>query len=231
MKTDIATFSTPHSRPVRFHVRPDTSDWNTCNAINGEHDEYHLPEHLTGWAVDVGSHIGACVVSLLVDNPNLFAVAIEALPENVELIHANAKLNGVADRLVVMPQAAGDGKDVRIGYGADGVHDYIGNASAPPGNREVIVPGVTLEDVFLFIQDVPPVPDPLVIEWLKIDCEGCELPFLRSRFLGSVLHIEGEVHPEAGGQVMRDLLEPTHVVTFPGWEANPDFGPFVAVRR
>lgn len=236
------TFRTPHGREMRMLLREDTSDWNTVNAITAVGDEYHLPEGLQGWAVDVGSHIGACAIALLLDNPDVRVVAIEGLPENVWMLRENLVLNGVQDRCVVIGNAAGDGSPVRIGYGADGVHDYIGNASAPAGNREVTVPGVSLRFVLAEISarnlmrgiDANDAQEDIV--WMKIDCEGCEVPFLADKSLGQnwirrVRHIEGEVHPEAGGARLLSILEATHDVTFPGWEANPDFGPFTAVRR
>lgn len=225
----VYDFVTPHGRAARFHVREDTSDWNTVNSCTGTNDEYHIPEGSTGWALDVGAHIGACIVTLLIDNPGLQGVAIEALPENVELLRMNAAENRVDDRLTILHGGATDdsGKTVRVGYGefADptGVHEYIGNGWAPEGSRFVEVPGVSLEDVIHISAEE--------IEWMKIDCEGCELPFLSSPSISWVRHIEGEVHPQAGGQVMLDLLSATHDVTFPGWEANPDFGPFVANLR
>lgn len=225
--TTVETFSTPHSRPVRFHVRPDTSDWNTVNAITAVGDEYHLPEGLTGWALDVGAHIGACTVALLVDNPELRVVAVEALPENVEMLWANLRQNRVQDRAIVLPGAAGRGvAPVRIGYGTDGHHDYIGSASSP-GEREVVVPVVTLGDVLLAIADAAKGEKVDEIAWAKIDCEGCEYPFFDSDLVGFIRHIEGEVH--FGSTRLEELLAPSHDVTFPG--DNPDFGPFVAVRR
>jgi FkbM family methyltransferase len=228
--TQLAEFRTPHGNRVRFAVRPETSDWNTCNAITAVGDEYHMPSGLSGWALDVGAHIGACTVTLLVDNPDLRVVAIEALPENVALIRENLELNGVADRCIVIEGAAGDGSDTRIGYGADGTHDYIGNASAPKGNREVVAKGVTLSDA-LWAKITDPNVDPLKFVWAKLDCEGCEGPFLDSLFLGYIDHIEGEVHPECGGDRLKGILDRAFDVTFPGWDANPDFGPFTAVRR
>src|SRR5947208_16888203 len=91
----VDTWLTPHGRGTSRVTRPGTSDWNTVSACNGSNDEYHLPEGLQGWALDVGAHIGALTVPLLVDNPGLRAVAIEALPENVELLRMNLERNGV----------------------------------------------------------------------------------------------------------------------------------------
>lgn len=214
----VAQFVTPWGNPVTFAIRPDTSDWDTCNAITAVGDEYHLPVGLDGWALDVGAHIGACTVALLVDNPALHVVAIEALPENVELLRENLRLNGVEDRCVVIEGAAGDGSPVRIGYGEVTdptlIHEYIGNANAPEGSREVIADGVSLRDI-----------DDHQFAWAKIDCEGCEYAFLDSDQLGRIERIEGEVH--FGWDRLVAILEPTHVVTGDG----RDFGAFTAVRR
>lgn len=224
------TFSTPHSNPVHYWIRPDTSDWNTCNAINGQNDEYHLPEGLTGWAVDVGAHIGACAVALAIDNPGLHVIAIEALPENVDLIRQNVELNGLTDRITVIHGGATDvaTRTVRVGYGdvADptGIHEFIGNGWAPEDSRFAEVPGISLLHVLEMTGNQP-------IRWMKIDCEGCERPFLDPMLLKRVQHIEGEVHPQAGGAYMDAVLSDTHDVRFPGWDANPDFGPFTAHLR
>lgn len=206
-------------------VRPGTSDWNTANAVAWPQDEYQLPTGLTGWALDVGAHIGAASIPLLLDNPGLRLLAIEALPENVGMLFANLQRNGVEDRCRIVHAAASDSAaPVRIGYGdvvdASGQHLYIGNAGAPPGAREVVLPGASLRGVELLrgsAQDEPWV-------WAKIDCEGCEYPFL-SGDLSRLEFITGEVHQ--GWARLVELLEPTHIVAGPG----KDFGPFQATIR
>lgn len=225
-----APFATPGGHVVRFRIREGTSDWNTCNAITAAGNEYNLPSALSGWAVDIGSHIGACAVSLLVDNPYAQGIAVEALPENVDLIRQNARINGVQDRLTVLHAGAAKAgrKFVKVGYGevADptGIHEFIGNAWAPEGSRFAKVPAVSLADVLEITGNA-------TIEWMKIDCEGCELGFLDSPLVGRIRHIEGEVHPQCGGERLRALLQDTHRVHFPKWDENPNFGPFQATLR
>lgn len=240
--TSVASFRTPHGRPILFIVRDGTSDWNTCNAITAVGDEYHMPEGLTGWALDVGGHIGACATTLLIDNPELRVVVIEPLPENVELIRQNLKLNDVDKRCLVYPGAAsGDQEPVRIGYGEvtdpTGIHEFIGNENAPEDSRAILAPGITLGQVLAEIRSLNintggPTSE-AEIAWTKIDCEGGEHTFFDSPMNDRLVHIEGEVHPYdgQGGAHLRSLLESTHEVTFPKWDENPDFGPFTAVRR
>lgn len=219
-----ATFETPHGRWITMEVREDTSDWNTVNAITRVGDEYHLPTGQTGWAVDVGAHIGAWTVALLVDNPDMRCVAIEALPENVSLIERNLALNGLHDRAVVINAAASDSSaPVTVHYSADPHHEFIGSQGG--AGRTIELPGVTLVDVL----DLVEAGGGDGIALLKSDCEGCEYPFLRSIGIGMVRAIEGEVH--FGSAQLRAILEGTHDVEFPGYAANPDFGPFTARLR
>lgn len=223
-------FRTPHGNVATFSLRPGSSDWNTANSCNGTNDEYHLPSGLTGWALDVGAHIGALTVPLLLDNPDLRVVAIEALPENAALLRENIRRNRVADRCVVLERAAGDGKPQRIGYGfATGpeAHSrYIGSANAPKDRDFVTVPGVSLDQVFDVAFPVDGPLEKIEFVWLKIDAEGAEYPFFESASIDDlrlIKHMEGEVH--FGIQRLREAL-PTHEVT-----GDKDFGQFTAVRR
>lgn len=210
------TFQTPAGHRAEFALRDGTNDWNTANSCT-TNDEYHLPRGLTGWAVDVGAHIGAVTIPLLLDNPGLSVIAIEPLPENVELLRENLRRNGVEDRCIVFDGAAAKtARKVRIGYQSDGHHDYVGSMAYADSARSVSPKGVTLAAA---IEDRE-------IEWLKIDCEGCEYAFLDSPAIGQVKHIEGEFHLGAG-KTLATLLSPTHV--FVGSDEHT--GPFTADRR
>lgn len=217
----VTTYSPGH-RPYTLSVRPGTSDANTVLACSGEHDEYSLPQGITGWALDVGGHIGAATVPLLLDNPDLHVVVVEALPENVRLLHHNLMRNGVEDRAILVHAAAGAATDpVLLGYGTDGTHEFIGNVANPQGGRTVEVKGATLRGLMLLrgpAEDEP-------WAWAKIDCEGCEYGVLASPWVTSLLHVKGEVHQ--GWDRLLDLLAPTHEVYGPG----DDFGPFSAELR
>lgn len=224
MGTTQAAFRTPADRWVVMEVRDDTSDFNTVNAITKVGDEYHLPSGQEGWAVDVGAHIGAWTVALLVDNPGMRCIAIEALPENVDLIRRNLELNHVADRAVVINAAASvDDEPVTVRYSTDPHHRFIGSAGG--SGDAVTLPTVTLSDVLVDIEGR----GGSRVALLKIDCEGCEYPFLTSPDIGRVDRIVGEVH--FGSAPLRAILDATHEVEFPAYDSNPDFGPFTAVRR
>ena len=221
MGITTATFQTPHDNWVAFDVRDDTSDWNTCNAITKVGDEYAMPAGLTGWAIDVGAHIGAWTITALIDNPGLRVVAVEALPENVELIERNLERNGVRERAIVLNAGASDSQAlVPVRYSTDEHHRFIGSAGGE--GVELRLPGVTLSDVLRIIEAGGG--DRVAL--LKIDCEGCEYQFLSSPDIERVERIVGEVHH--GSQRLRDILGPTHDLLFPELDRNPDFGPFEA---
>ena len=214
---------TPGGHQVTMEYRDDTSDWNTISSIL-THDEYTMPRGLSGVIIDVGSHIGAFAIGAALDNPDAAVIAIEALPENVALIRRNSALNAAG--VVVMERAAGT--DGRIRYGSrvsdfEAQHYFIGGGvwQDNPDATTIDVPTLSLSRV---AEQFGP------ITFLKIDCEGCEWSFLDDPAVAEVDEIAGEYHPRGGmGPArIRELLEPTHVVTLD--DAEP-FGPFRAVRR
>ena len=236
MNTEIKDVETPHGRPARFKVRDGTSDLATVGATNrlwgNLVDEYHLPEGLTGWALDLGAHIGSVTVPLLLDNPELRVVAIEAVPDNVELLSENLNLNGVYGRCVILNAAAWPGKgmiDVEYGYtGSETAetHAFIGSVTpwidAPGDKQTASVPRVSLADVLALTGGEGFV-------WVKSDCEGCEHAFFKGPSLKAVGLIEGEWHERDGTpEAFAKQLSRTHEVS---WEQGIGGGPFTAIRR
>ncbi len=237
---DIATDSgwfgrTPHGHGLVMNVRPGTSDWNTVNACNGSNNEYSIPAGLTGWALDIGAHIGAATIPLLLDNPELRVIAVEALPENVLLLSENAALNGVDGRLTILHGAATNrdlnqgpsvpvgllmtGHTVFVGYSPDAEHRNIGSGMDASRKDGVWVQPITLARC-LQVAGAD-------FAWAKIDCEGCEYAFLDAQpeLLRQLHFITGEVH--FGWTRLVELLDATHIVS----GAGQDFGPFQAVVR
>lgn len=216
---DRAWFRTPNGRSVLMHIREGTNDWNTCQAAMTQ-DEYGLRGmHLTGRAIDIGAHLGAVTISLLIDNPDLVVDAVEPIPENVYLLRLNAAQNQVADRLAVHEAAAGDGGTVTIRYAYednenDLHHAFIGNSGLVSDtarqHREATVRSLTTTDL-------PP------CSFMKIDCEGGEWPFLTGGVRPELCPlIVGEWHP-VDGHARDDLvaLLPGYDITFTGPEGGP----------
>lgn len=197
---------TPNGQPLLMHVRPGTSDWNTVNACAWPNDEYRIPTGLSGWALDIGAHIGACTIPLLLDNPGLQVIAVEGLRENTEMLKANAELNGVAGRLFLVLALASDShaQDGTILLPTEAQHHWIGNQTGEPGAEARTVPTTDLDHLLI-------VTERQGFVWTKLDCEGCEYPVLSRPEMNAYLgHIEGEVHGDIGR--LGELLNPTHHV-------------------
>lgn len=232
-----STWRTPGGNSAVITYRNGTSDWNTVSAclVNPYDpttgDEYNLPTGLTGWALDIGAHIGSVTVGLLLDNPALRVVAIEAVPDNVDLIRQNLAQNGLTDRCVLLAGAAWKGrKPVEVEYGYTGsevaeVHAFIGSITpwlgAPGEVQKAEVPVYSLKDALAFTEGS--------FSWVKSDCEGCEHHFLKGANLAKVGTIEGEWHQRDGTpEDFAAQLSKTHEVT---WTEGIGGGPFRAVRR
>jgi len=233
---ELHEVETPHGNPARFKTRSGTSDLATVGASNrlwgNLVDEYHIPSGLTGWALDVGAHIGSVTVPLLLDNPELRVLALEAVPDNALLLEENLELNAVADRAAVVNAAAWTGYgrlDVEYGYTGSEVaetHAYIGSITpwldAPGDKRSASVEIWTLRDALDLTNGEGFV-------WVKSDCEGCEHRFFKGPLLAKIGIIEGEWHERDGSpESFAKQLSKTHVVT---WEQGIGGGPFKAVPR
>lgn len=234
------TWITPKGNLAHFAYREGTSDWNTITSIMVQNDEYGLAAlDLTGLALDVGAHLGAATIALLLDNPSLSVIAVEAVPPNVEMIRRNLALNGLEDRCRVVGLAASapgiDHTEVWFGSRGDENaehHAFIGNSKLvydSPGTKDyqtAVVACISL-GALLGRREA---------SFIKIDCEGCEWGFLSDPTVSQVARIHGEWHP-TGNHRRPDivaLLSQTHdVTTSAPAGVDPEVGPggFVAVRR
>jgi FkbM family methyltransferase len=222
-------FTTPNGNRVEMFYRGDTNDRSVIESIMTD-DEYQLRgQQYTGWAVDVGAHVGGWAISIAKDNPHLYVLALEAVYENVLLMQRNVKLNELEAQVKPLYRAASSSNHMaRIQYGFKGdpqarIHRYIGNQAMPAdtGYEVQTVQGLRLTRLRRMIGED--------IRIMKIDCEGCEWAFLRGSGLASIQEIVGEWH-ERNGQGSGELLERlagTHSVTISG----DGYGPFRAVKR
>jgi FkbM family methyltransferase len=187
------TFRTPRGRTVVLSYREETNDYNVLRSCLDE-DEYGLRElDLTGTALDIGAHIGGVTIALAVDNPELRIVAVEAVPPNVELLRENATRAGVEDRVTVLHAAAGEGTTATVrwafagNYVADH-HAFIGNAVMPETTESGAAELLDVRTLDSLVAEFGP------FTFAKVDCEGCEYPFLVGEGLESCALIRGEEH-------------------------------------
>ena len=224
-------FLTPNGRSATFRYRADTNDWNTLNACLTE-DEYGLRGlAVAGHAVDIGGYLGGVGIGLALDNPGLRVTIIEPVPSNVELIRWAIEANGVTDQVTLLDCAAGGPADrttvVSFGYRGEPHlehHAFVGNTTLvyeypdSHDHDELTVACVSLGAL-------------APIDFLKIDCEGCEWKVLTDPTTAAIPRIHGEWH-SVNGHTAADLsviLGGSHSLTFSGPVEGP--GGFVAVRR
>ena len=225
-----------------MEYRLDSSDWNTLTAALTE-DEYGLANlNLSGHAIDIGGHLGSVGLGLAVDHPGLTVTIVEPVPDNVDLLHTNIGLNGLESRVEVLHGAVGpkDRATTRVHYGFRGNesaehHAFIGNIpfvmdgsdcpeSTPHDHANVKI--YHLEDL-------------LPADFIKIDCEGGEWPFMADAPTDAIPMWVGEWHPIPGhndgtrnvGDTQAEFaaLLPGFDVTFRGPVSGAS--EFTAVRR
>ena len=236
---------TPGGVTAHLHHRGGTNDGAIAQGIL-EVDEYRLASihPITGWVLDIGSHIGTIAIAIALDNPDAKVVAVEALPQNVESIRRNVELNGLQDRVFIEGLAATDSRtksvDITYNYKFVGIGRtgelvdseylsqcrYVGNIFQEDGQHEqasdvVTVPGISLTAILRKYQIDR-------VSLLKIDCEGCEYAFFRSKSLDRIDRIVGEFHDARTFDDLKALLDKTHIVE--QWTDN-NVGLFGAVRR
>jgi FkbM family methyltransferase len=230
----IDVLSLRNRTPLRMQYREGTTDLSTVSSAmwmwGAVDDAYGLRDQYPSTYLDLGAHIGAIVVAVLVDNPACRAVAIEPLPENLALLRHNIAENGVADRVTVIEGAIGLDATQRVAYRTppepdDGwVHRYVGTPVLDSYDGwSVVTPTHTLSDLVDMLGDS--------IDLAKIDCEGCEWVALTDPAVARARQWLGEWHSPGGdAATIEALLSATHDVTV---STNPNGldGPFRAVRR
>ena len=161
---------------IDFEVRPSTND---LDLISPKHEPL-----TTSWfqvrandiVVDVGAHIGRYALMAAVNQASV--IAIEPDPSNFLLLERNVKLNRRTN-VVLVPKAMtstqgtlrlSPAPPTNTGTSAVGPDD-MENVSNAAANRDIRVPGETLDDVVKTHRLSR-------IDWLKVDVEGHEIAVL-----------------------------------------------------
>lgn len=239
--------STPNDNPLIMEDREGTNDQPIIYAVCRD-DEYRLRgRNLTGWVIDVGAHVGTFGICAAIDYP-VQVVAVEAVPENAEVVAANAELNHVADRVFVESKVASspgvEMDTIAYGYISVGVENapsgapvvqpeyirdnyYVGNLFRYPKEE---MDGINLTREAIWLDAILERYGIERVAMLKIDCEGCEWNFLASPAIGRVDFIAGEYHAGDGLAGVHALLDATHEVE--AWTASgASHGTFGATVR
>mgnify|MGYP006271698977 CR=1 FL=1 len=232
MEPETREFRTPHGRRVYLSCRPGTND-RDMNFSCLDEDEYDLksiPAKTLGLCVDVGSHVGAVAIGLAADHPDATVIAIEPVPENVELLRANVEVNGLTGRVVIVPGAvAAKTGPINIAYDFEGhpdaaMHRFVGNQPMPEGTKQKVISvgGYTLAEIVSLAGGD--------IDLLVTDCEGGEYGLFAGLTPSAVAtkrkvrQVRGEYH--GGVEELNRLFSKTHA--FFQTRGDASVGGFVA---
>ena len=235
-------YFTPDMRHgVRLYAREGTSDKSVIHSTS-IHDEYGIADlDLEGWALDVGAHIGSVCIPLAAMNPRLRVLAVEALPENVELMRRNIEANGLTENVIPVHAALSDHDGETVIYGdyrtAKGLEDsyvlanrWIGGIARGPHLPEFEATAYTVRAVTLttLLADIDEV------AWAKFDCESSEWFAFADPAIVKLRTIVGEYHDRTENDLFEALHLTHEVTTMPASPESPDtggIGMFWAERR
>jgi FkbM family methyltransferase len=171
--------------------------------------------------VDVGAHIGSFSFLAAESWPGACVIAAEADPDNVALLRKN--LAGCRRVEIVEAAITGDdAAEVTFNRVVDKARDNSGGGScvrSEPGTAATRVPALSAVQLWRTRKITR-------CDFLKLDCEGSEVPVLaalaRAGLLGGVRFIVGEWHSEDAREQTRErvkeelrrILRPTHEVEF-----------------
>lgn len=225
-------WETPRGNAFSSLCREGTNDWNTTHAICRD-DEYRLAGRTaTRTVVDIGSYIGTFAICVAIDNPLATVLAIEPVPDNVELIERNLRMNGLEGRVRVLQAGVGapgiKGCEVRVPYAFAGNeagehHAFVGGSTllfdgvVDRYQKVAVVPSLSGADVLREAGDP--------VDFMKVDCEGPEWEFLTDPALVAVQNIFGEWHHTGGTRDEFVAVASMYggTVEFDGPEAGPGY--------
>jgi FkbM family methyltransferase len=199
-----------------FHLRLDLQSEKDLWLGNYEPELLALLQTVTplgGVAFDIGANIGLISLALAEQvGPEGKVVAFEALPANVERLHANLALNDCGRRVIVEPSAVGaaPGNAIFLVHASGGMGKLGGSAGRDEEYQgQIEVPVVSLDDyVFKGGNPAPSL--------VKIDVEGGEAMVLDgSERLLSERHptLLIELHgPDASARVWDQLQRKDYAV-------------------
>lgn len=194
---------------MNWHKRPGTIDESIIEHVYTRNG-YGIPTDLTGKLfIDVGAHIGSA--SVLAAERGATVWAYEPDSENYELLRKNIESSG----LEISPfwYAFAPDKFVKLYKSTDntGGHTIISSLASNKEDYKV-VPTTTLTAEL----------GNRFCEFLKLDCEGCEIEVIKEILLGG-LHsqiktIALEFHKSREDRELSDKLYEFYNMTYLGWD-------------
>lgn len=159
--------------------------------------------------IDIGANIGAISIFLAKRAPNCRIISFEPIPETYFLFRYNMFLNNITvikkwnldtniGGIIPINQAVGAKQEIKeITYPTN--QSQLAALSDSPDGQKIIITVTSFHDI-IRRYDID------VIDFLKIDCEGCEfevIPSIKDRFVDKkkVRYVGAEIH--------QSLMDPT----------------------
>lgn len=195
-------FIGPNGVSASFLIRTDTNDENTCQAVFRD-DEYKIQnmEPKAGdWIIDAGAHIGTFSILAAKLYPDTPVVAVEPLPENLEILQKNIALNMLGGKITVIGKAlwSTDGEEIKMYYreapATDRIHRFMASAylgcTGIEQSKASLVCTIRLSTIFQLLNINS-------VRVLKMDTQASELEILKGivqEDLVKIQTIAGEYH-------------------------------------
>jgi len=162
---------------LKFKVRIRSDDTRIIreifvhNVYNNILSSNKISNHGGTVGVDIGAHIGLFSVLAAAKLKHVRIFSFEPLPENYRLLQENICINNLEGKVFPICKAisvkAGESLILRTNYdNMSGASMYLRNDHSFPGTK-IKVETITLSDIFRICSISH-------IDFLKVDCEGCE---------------------------------------------------------
>ncbi len=173
---------------VKFRYRTDTYDRAIIDSVFT--DGYYLLSsnfkiNEGDVVIDIGSHIGS--FSILAGYLGAEVLSYEPVYDNYEILIDNIKYNGLDKVLPFNLAVTADGRDIKLFKSKKKENGLFntGGWSVNEGNEYVLSESVSIDDVLSSFK---------YVDFIKMDCEGCEYEIIKKADLSNVDKLVIESH-------------------------------------
>jgi FkbM family methyltransferase len=180
--------------------------------------------------VDAGANVGLFACWAAHSNPRSTVIAIEPSPANLTRLHEHVRVNGLVDRVRVIPAALSATREP-VWFSSEASASQMHHVVAGPAPNALAVEALTIAELFAAL----PYPG---IDFLKMDIEGSEYDVLLAAppdQLRAIRRLTVEYHaaPNRGGRAKESLRQHLVAAGFDVVDTHPhaEYGIFHARRR
>src|SRR5918995_826644 len=174
--SNLLRFKMPEHN-FEFYCRNDKDDFNIITIHEKDIIDHFIPKE-RDIVVDIGAHIGLyTIITSKRVGPNGKIIAIEANPDNFQMLNSNVKLNQLINVTSLNCAIYSKETKIKLYLAGEGTGQTIYNTimaeRANKGKEKFVEISANTLDHLLQLQEISEV------NWIKIDVEGAELEVLR----------------------------------------------------